>query len=145
MSVAATTKKPSLATKIAWSRAKRLAAIKGISVADARKILKEDPEALARLEYSAEKLAEKEAELIKQYPQIQKGTLKFNVDGVHKNKLTVVIRCSHPGCNEKREIATSDLHQVTMCEEHTKAARNERRRAAYAANHKKAKKVKAKA
>lgn len=46
----------------------------------------------------------------------------------HYNKRTVEIKCSHPGCHEVRRIATSDLHQVKFCEEHTKQYRLEKRR-----------------
>ncbi len=145
MTATATKKPVALATRIAWSRAKRLAALKEISVADARKLLKEKPEALATLEYTPEVLAEKEAEFRKDYPNIQKGTIKFHVDGVHKNKITVDIVCSVKGCGNIRTIATSDLHQVDKCEECTKIARNERRRAAYEASKGKKGKKKAKA
>lgn len=129
----ATTKKPSLKARIAWSRAKRLSALKEITVAEARKILKGDPAALAKLEYTPEVLAEKEAELREKHSHIVKGSLKFNIDGPHTNKMTVVIKCTHAGCQETREIATSDLHQVTMCPEHTREARNARRRQNYTA------------
>jgi hypothetical protein len=80
------------------------------------------------------------------YPDIVKDTLK-NAEagtGPHANKRTVEIKCAHKGCNVTRRVATSDLAQVTMCEEHTRQARLERRREARkvraAAKPKKAKK-----
>ena len=66
------------------------------------------------------------------YPGIVNGTLK-NAEagnGPHANKRTVEIKCAHKGCNVTRRVATSDLAQVTMCEEHTRQARLERRREA---------------
>ena len=72
-----------------------------------------------------------EAELKKKYPHIVKGTLRNAENGgPHNQKRTVEIKCSKPGCQVTRRVATSDLAQVTMCEEHTRQARLERRRAA---------------
>lgn len=135
-----------LGSRIMWSRAKRLAAAKGISVAEARNLLKENPEALANIEYSQEVLDAKESELRKEYPYIVKGSIRFHVSGVHKNKMTVEIACQWPGCTETREVATSDLHQVKYCETHTREARLARRREKWAqANPKKDKPVVVKA
>ena len=66
------------------------------------------------------------------YSQIVIGTLKNAEagDGPHANKRTVEIKCAHKGCKVTRQVATSDLKQVTMCEEHTRQARLERRREA---------------
>jgi len=83
------------------------------------------------------KLDEKElkaacAELRKKYPHVIPNTLQNAEagEGPHSNKRTVEIKCQHPGCKEKRRVATSDLAQVKFCEEHTRLARLERRRAA---------------
>jgi cobyric acid synthase len=65
--------------------------------------------------------------------KIVPGTLK-NANGrrnaQYHQKRTVEITCSKRGCTVTRRVATSDLHQVTMCEEHTKEARLQRRREA---------------
>jgi len=73
-----------------------------------------------------------EKDLKAKYPQIIVGTLKNAeaVEGPHANKRTVEIKCAHKGCDATRRVATSDLKQVTMCEEHTRQARLERRREA---------------
>lgn len=44
------------------------------------------------------------------------------------NKRTVEIVCQWEGCNETTRIATSDLHQVKFCPEHTAEHRKEQRR-----------------
>jgi len=73
-----------------------------------------------------------EKDLKARYPQIVVGTLKNAEagEGPHANKRTVEIKCAHKGCEITRRVATSDLKQVTMCEEHTRQARLERRREA---------------
>ena len=57
----------------------------------------------------------------------------------HYQKVTVVVTCAYPGCVNRRRIATSDLHQVIFCEEHTLSVRQERRRKARKASSKSAK------
>lgn len=82
-----------------------------------------------------------EADLRKKYPRVIKGTLRDvgqdpNKDPRWKHKRTVEIRCAKRGCQETRRVATSDLHQVTLCEEHTAEARKERRKKQQAARRK---------
>jgi hypothetical protein len=79
-----------------------------------------------------------EAELRTSYPAIVKGSLRNVGDDPGKDpkwahKRTVEIKCAHPGCTKVRRIATSDLHQVTMCEEHTHEYRLAARRKSRAA------------
>jgi hypothetical protein len=45
------------------------------------------------------------------------GTLKYNEE--HR-KQQVSIRCSISGCNETREVFTSDIHQIRVCMSHRK-------------------------
>jgi hypothetical protein len=47
-----------------------------------------------------------------------------------ENKRTLEIVCGYPGCKKKRRVATSDLHQVVMCVEHTEEVRALRKRLA---------------
>jgi hypothetical protein len=68
--------------------------------------------------------------LIAKYPHVVARTLEFNEDGKYAGKQTVTIRCQEPGCKARRTVATSDLFQVTMCEEHTSSNRRARRAAA---------------
>lgn len=49
------------------------------------------------------------------YPHMVEGSLGF--DSV-ANKQFVMITCTHPGCEKQRRVYTSDLHQVSMCEDH---------------------------
>lgn len=67
-----------------------------------------------------------EAELLKKYPHMIEGSLRFNKE---RNKQEVDITCSHPGCDTKRTVFTSDLFQVTMCEDHKKEAAKAKREA----------------
>ena len=71
-----------------------------------------------------------ERSLRDQYPRIVRGTLRNATarPGPHIHKRTVEIKCEASGCQEVRRIATSDLHQVTMCDACTVEARLERRR-----------------
>jgi hypothetical protein len=72
-----------------------------------------------------------EGVLRKKYRHIVKGTLRNaskNKEDRHYNKRTVEITCTKRGCKATRRIATSDLAQVSMCEEHTRLARLKRRR-----------------
>lgn len=94
-----------------------------------------------------ETLLAREKELRKDYPRIVEGSIRREKDGVHKGKLSVVIRCAKRGCPNKRRVATSDLHQVQYCVDCTKEMRAARRRdARKAANGKaSAKKSRAKA
>lgn len=58
-----------------------------------------------------------EDELLGKYPHLIKGTLRFNDK---TNKQEGEIKCQHPGCDKTRIVATSDMHQVSMCEDHKK-------------------------
>lgn len=78
-----------------------------------------------------------EAELKQKYPQVVEGTLinatkgaptnGLTDDEVHKynHKRSIIINCP---CGAARRIATSDLAQVTLCEDCTREARNQRKR-----------------
>lgn len=73
-------------------------------------------------------------ELKSRYPQIIVATLEFNAE---LGKQTVEIKCAGgpntKTCrNPKRRVATSDLFQVTRCEEHTLEVRRANRAAARA-------------
>lgn len=91
----------------------------------------------ARPVLTHDELREEEAALIKKYgSHIVVGSLKNadqNEKSPHYRKRTVEIRCTYPGCKEKRHIATSDLAQVKMCAEHVRLSRLERRKAMRAA------------
>lgn len=67
-----------------------------------------------------------EAELLKKYPHMVEGSLRFNAK---MNKQEVDITCSHPGCGQGRTVFTSDLFQVSMCDEHRKEAAKAKREA----------------
>ncbi len=72
-----------------------------------------------------------EIALRKKYPHIVPGTLSDVVTdkkSSYFHKRTIKIQCTFPGCKETRVIATSDLAQVRMCEEHVRVSRLERRR-----------------
>lgn len=87
----------------------------------------------ANVRPTAAELKAKETELRKKYPRIVVGSIRdieTKKGAPHYNKMTVEITCAKRGCNEVRRIATSDLHQVTMCEEHTLEQRRANRRAA---------------
>jgi hypothetical protein len=58
-----------------------------------------------------------ETELRAKYPHVVEGSLDF--DSV-TNKQFVQIECTHPGCGAQRRTFTSDLFQVTMCDDHRK-------------------------
>lgn len=73
-----------------------------------------------------------EKALIAKYPQVVKGSLKFNKVGRFAGKQTVSISCAHPKCKERRTVATSDLFQISMCSAHLVEARKARRAAARA-------------
>ncbi len=75
-------------------------------------------------------LAEREKNLRKKYHRINPGTLRYETDGHHKGKYTVEIRCATRGCPNVRRVATSDLFQVSLCEECTAIARANKRKAA---------------
>lgn len=83
--------------------------------------------ATAEAKAPAQPKRKSESEIRKQYPKVQAGSLAFQEDGRWKGKQTVVIVCAKKGCTLERELATSDLFQVSMCEEHTKEARAARR------------------
>jgi len=93
-------------------------------------------------------LADREKAIIAKYGpgtkfnrKLVKGSLHFDNS---RQKFTIELICSFHGCGERRRVATSDLHQVSMCEEHTKETRNMARAAARVKAAKKAKPAKAK-
>jgi hypothetical protein len=61
-----------------------------------------------------------EAYILSQYPHVIEGTMRWN-DIAGKQQVT--IRCTAEGCDETRDVFTSDLFQVRMCETHAKEAR----------------------
>lgn len=65
-----------------------------------------------------------EATLMGKYPQVVEGSLDFDKS---VNKQFVQIACAHPGCEATRKTFTSDLFQVTMCDEHRKEAAKAKR------------------
>ena len=79
---------------------------------------------------TTEELRDREKELRKTYKRILPGSIRKETKGLHKDKITVEIKCAHRGCNEVRRVATSDLHQVNKCMAHTLEDRMERRREA---------------
>ncbi len=64
--------------------------------------------------------------LLKKYPHMVEGTLRMNEKS---NKQECEIACQHPGCEEQRTVATSDLFQVSMCTEHSKEQAKARKEA----------------
>jgi len=84
---------------------------------------------------SAKELAAAEAALCSKYPNIILGSLRevSAREGKFHMKRSVQIECAFSGCATTRRIATSDLAQVSLCEEHTRSARLQRRREARAA------------
>jgi len=82
----------------------------------------------------AKELAACEAGLKLRYPHVVLGSLRevSAREGKFHMKRSVQIKCTFPGCETLRRIATSDLAQVTLCEEHTRQARLRRRREARA-------------
>lgn len=65
-----------------------------------------------------------EAYLLSKYPHIIPGSLRWDDEA---GKQTVTIRCTADGCDEERDVHTSDLFQVTMCVAHAKEARKARK------------------
>jgi len=61
-----------------------------------------------------------EAFILSQHPNVIEGSLRWN--DLH-GKQQVTINCTADGCSETRDVFTSDLHQVSMCEIHAKEAR----------------------
>lgn len=51
------------------------------------------------------------------YPHVLPNNIWRAPDGKH---LMVLIRCTHPGCQEERAIFTSDCFQVSTCAAHKK-------------------------
>ncbi len=51
------------------------------------------------------------------YPHVVEGSLDFDAE---RNKQFVLISCTHDGCDQTRRTFTSDLFQVSMCDEHRK-------------------------
>jgi hypothetical protein len=89
----------------------QLAAIMGeLSPAD-RKILEAHMKGGGRARRTGE------AVLLDKYPHMVEGSLVFNEK---TNKQEVTIQCTHPGCETERKVATSDLFQVNMCDDHRK-------------------------
>ena len=84
----------------------------------------------AKKEPKAIVLATAEAALQQQYPHVVTGSLREATlhNGKFHLKRNVQIKCSSPGCEVLRRVATSDLAQVKMCEDHTRIARLQRRR-----------------
>lgn len=80
------------------------------------------PEAEAKPKAKKSKRAD-EATILARYPQALPGTLRFEDEGKHAGKQTVLIACSEAGCKQQRRVATSDLFQINRCEEHAKASR----------------------
>lgn len=64
------------------------------------------------------------SEVEAKYPHVIKGTVRFDASA---NKQKATITCSMDGCSTKRDVFTSDLFQVRVCEEHKKAERKEAR------------------
>lgn len=89
----------------------QIAAIMGELKPEDRKILEQHLKGGGRARRTGE------AELLKKYPHMIEGSLVFNDK---TNKQEVTITCTHPGCEATRKVATSDLFQVTMCDEHKK-------------------------
>jgi len=89
------------------------------------------PEDRAKLEASLKSGAAKsrrktEDEIRKEYPHVVEGSMTWN-EGAGKQQ--VKITCAHDGCEEQREVFTSDLFQVRMCSTHRKEQRAEARKA----------------
>jgi acetyl-CoA carboxylase beta subunit len=84
----------------------------------------------AKKEPKAIVLATAEAALQQQYPHVVTGSLREASlhNGKFHLKRNVQIKCASPGCEVLRRVATSDLAQVKMCEDHTRIARLQRRR-----------------
>ena len=59
-------------------------------------------------------LAQREHQLCRQYRHAIRGTIRKEVEGVYKDKLTIEIQCR---CGARRRVATSDLFQVHRCED----------------------------
>lgn len=64
------------------------------------------------------------SELEAKHPHMVKGSLGF--DEVAK-KQTATVKCTVPGCSETRQVFTSDLFQVKVCEGHKKESRKQAR------------------
>src|SRR5688572_25261480 len=64
----------------------------------------------------AARLAEREKEVRKKYRRVLEGSIRKDTEGTHRNKLTVEMTCTGKGCEATRRVATSDLHQVRLCE-----------------------------
>ena len=90
---------------------------------------KKEPKAVV-VTMTKQVLATAEAALQQQYPHVVTGSLREATlhNGKFHLKRNVQIRCSSPGCEVLRRVATSDLAQVKMCEDHTRIARLQRRR-----------------
>lgn len=67
-----------------------------------------------------------EVEIRKDYPNVIEGSLRWNETA---GKQMVDISCSVEGCEDTREVFTSDLFQVKTCLEHRKVQRAEARKA----------------
>lgn len=80
------------------------------------------PEAEAKPKAKKSKRAD-ESTILSRYPHALPGTLRFEDEGKHAGKQTVLIACSESGCKAQRRVATSDLFQIRFCEEHAKASR----------------------
>ena len=60
------------------------------------------------------------------YTHVVPGTLSYDAEA---GKQVVMISCQHEGCDATRRTFTSDLFQVSRCDEHKKEARREARKA----------------
>lgn len=80
-------------------------------------------------ETEVELVARRDKELCKKYKHAVAGTLQRETSGHHANRMTMEIKCCEKGCDKKRRVATSDLFQVKLCEEHSKSKRNKKARA----------------
>lgn len=62
-------------------------------------------------------IAELDATYTKKYPHYVKGSVKESKEG---GKRIALIKCTHKGCKDTRQVFTSDIFQVKLCEEHRK-------------------------
>jgi hypothetical protein len=121
-----------MTTATAVRKTSRKAASKKNTVTKARPA-KKVKKAAARPLLDSKELEAEEKDFRKKYSSIVKGSLRNIGDDPKKDKRwrtkrTVEIKCSKRGCGEVRRIATSDLHQVTMCAAHVIQERLARKR-----------------
>ncbi len=128
-------------TKAAWAKAREYATEHGIGVKQARSILAREGQENESEDMPPESeqkpssppkaksldLAVVEQELLKKYPHIIPGTLRINTDGPHQGRRTVEIACQAEGCQNRREIHTSDAFQVKLCLDCTAKKRSKKK------------------